>query len=512
MVATASLSTAFTAALALSMHVTTVQAAVPNWVYYSDPSDSACYRKTYLTTDCPYGYNYDNIATCWAQCPINYPVECGMECIPQNDDCTLEILTKVNAVATVAVWAATSGVFGELSTASEAVQTGVQCAVQLYTIGNELLSYAEELSEDYPDSTEEEIVFLLEKTDFVVYDLPVAVATCLGLPTPAGLEQAAEVVSAVASIVSAVVTNADAFSSVDSFLTFISSELGLSDLVSSLTTSDVSTVTTVVESDTSCGQALETLINKIVALVQEIKSSDATAAVDVIREVISNSDVFLTEIPEVTNECVSNYTDLAEAFATRDSIRTFFETIVDNIIGTSSSSTGTPLTTTEYALAITDYVLGVIAMFDPSGIAALVAEFLEPICGPTTFLGEIDDGSLADALGLTAVDDAFNGSYGTWTKSGDGNVVIYFESTDTEDVTVNIHSGGQQIKQVKVAKGTNVTWTSTVSTLQDKTLYLDRWRPGLLGIPGTGGGSLSTWVSRSSAGGHFELHAKINVS
>jgi hypothetical protein len=499
------------ATLLLALAASSASASVPNWVSYSDPSDSACYRKTYLTSDCPAGYNYDNIATCWAQCPINYPVECGMECIPQNDDCTLEIVDKITSVANVAINLATSGIFGELSTASAAVQTGVQCVSQLYSITTKLVSYAEELQEDFPDNTEEEFLYLLNKTDFAVYDLPVAVATCLGLPTPAGLEQVAEVVDTVASILEAVIKNADAFSSVESFISFVSS-LDLSDIVGSLTEDDTASVTTIVESDTSCGEDLQTLINKIVALVQETKASDATTAVDVIREIVSNSDVFLTEIPTVTNECVGNYTDLTEAFSTRDNIRKFFETVVDNIIGTSSSSDGTALTTTEYALAITDYVLGIISTFDPTGIAAMAAEFIEPICGPTSFLGEIDDGSLEDALGLTTEGEAFSGSYGTWTKSGDGDVIIYFESTDTEDVTVEVHSGGQVVAEVDVASGTNVTWTSNVTALQDKTLYLDRWRPGLLGLPGSGGGSLNMWISRSSSGGHLELHSKINVS
>ncbi|ETL41496.1 hypothetical protein L916_07547 [Phytophthora nicotianae] len=48
--------------------------------------------------------------------------------------------------------------------------------------------------------------------------------------------------------------------------------------------------------------------------------------------------------------------------------------------------------------------------------------------------------------------------------------------------------------------------------MQDKTLYLDRWRPGILGLPGSGGGSLLLWVPRSSEGGHLEMHVRINPS
>ncbi|POM78204.1 Hypothetical protein PHPALM_4289 [Phytophthora palmivora] len=154
--------------------------------------------------------------------------------------------------------------------------------------------------------------------------------------------------------------------------------------------------------------------------------------------------------------------------------------------------------------------LDVIAMFDPTGIAEMMATFIQPICGPTAFMGEIDDGSLTDALALTTEGYAFNGSYGTWSKVGDGTVTIIFESFDSKDVTVHIHSGGDTVAKVDVDSGETVSWNSTVKELQDKTLYLDRWRAGLLGVPGSGGGSLLMWVPHSSTGGKIELHVQIH--
>lgn len=48
--------------------------------------------------------------------------------------------------------------------------------------------------------------------------------------------------------------------------------------------------------------------------------------------------------------------------------------------------------------------------------------------------------------------------------------------------------------------------------LADKTLYLNHWRPDFLGIPGTEGGSLVSWISRTSSGGHLKMQTSINVS
>ncbi|KAG2505214.1 hypothetical protein BBO99_00009358 [Phytophthora kernoviae] len=129
---------------------------------------------------------------------------------------------------------------------------------------------------------------------------------------------------------------------------------------------------------------------------------------------------------------------------------------------------------------------------------SLVAEYFQTICGPTKFIGEIDDGSAEKALGLSTVGDAFNSSSGSWTMEGDGTVTINFQSKDTKDVSVNIMSAGKKVDKVHVATGETATWTSNVTALGGKTLYLDRWRPGFLGIPGTGGGSLLLWVPRST--------------
>ncbi|GMF65663.1 unnamed protein product [Phytophthora lilii] len=75
--------------------------SLPNWVSPINASESACYRKTYLSSKtCATGYESDGIATCWAQCPLNYPVECGMECIPQSSDCSSQIMSKVKSLCT----------------------------------------------------------------------------------------------------------------------------------------------------------------------------------------------------------------------------------------------------------------------------------------------------------------------------------------------------------------------------------------------------------------------------
>lgn len=104
-------------------------------------------------------------------------------------------------------------------------------------------------------------------------------------------------------------------------------------------------------------------------------------------------------------------------------------------------------------LQVANMGLVVLSTIDPTGIAYMASQFVQPICGPTAYVGEIDDGTLFDALGLSTVDEAFAGSYGSYTHAGDGVVRLIFESVDTKDVTVVVHSGGDGYTKVDVGSG-----------------------------------------------------------
>jgi hypothetical protein len=201
--------------------------------------------------------------------------------------------------------------------------------------------------------------------------------------------------------------------------------------------------------------------------------------------------------------------NVTTGFTSRDEILKTVHTIIDKVVEASSQN-GNPVSTADYAITITNMGLDAIALFDPTGIAAMASEFIQPICGPTAYIGDIDDGPADKALGLRTVEKAFRNSTGTWTAKGDGQLKITFTSVDDLDVRVNIMSGGQKLYEVPVKQGTTVVWTKPLSEFQGKTLYLDRWRAGFFGIPGTGGGSLLVWVPNHAASGSLDLQCKIN--
>lgn len=487
---------------------------VTNWVGLPPhPTDSACYRKTHLMKTCPTGYEYDNVATCWAQCPLDYPVECGMECIPPSADCTMEVISKVGAAAAAALKAATSGVFGNLASASKAVQTGVLCGQKLFAVVTKIVGYVEKLKFQFPDTTEDQLRYLVSKSSIIATDVPAILSACFGKSksfTTAYVTSAGS--HRFSSVIDKIVFNvAHEGRSLLTFVDFIKlmSAIDLNSVVSSLSSSDMNQLQHLIESDTTCGENVQDAIDKTVTLVTELKTNDSAISNADIRLAISRSDLFLNQIPRITTECMANASEAS--YNSRSSIRKALLLIVDKIIDTGDSD-GTPLIVGDYILAVARLGLSVISTFDTTGLAAMAEEYIQPICGPTSFLGKIDDGNVTEALGLTTEGDAFKGSSGTWTKAGDGIAKFTFVSSDTKDVTVVVHSGGNSFAEVKVKKRKTVEWSTTIEALADKTLYLDRWRPGFLGIPGKGGGSLLSWISRSSEGGHLELTIQINVS
>ncbi|KAF4321891.1 hypothetical protein G195_004514 [Phytophthora kernoviae 00238/432] len=493
---------------------TTFGTTIRNWVgqTISEASDSACYRKTKPFNSnniCPLGYGKDD-DDCITQCPMAYPVSCGDECLHQNGDCALDKLKKIFSVIAVALNVATDGVFGEILTTFKEVALLVNCATNMIKVIKGLLKYLTLIHDTAPD-TDQALLDAAYQSDVVLVDLPVAVCTCLGIQVPEGAKYADNVIIVVENIVKEVITNGDEITSdKQTFMNFLTNNV-----TAVAAESDVSNLQDLMDSNSTCGWELKRLTDRVISAVSDIHNSTPNAAVDDIRVTVSTSSTVLNDIPMVTNNCMGELLDTKTteaAFETRDLIRKTFGVIVDQLVDTGKTDMGKSVSSNDYMLSIANMGLSVLSTFDPTGISYMASQFIQPTCGPTSFIGEIDDGTLYQALGLTTVGQAFLGSYGTWTKAGDQIVNLIFESTDSKDVTVVVHSGGDTYAQVDVGAGDTVSWNCTIPELQDKTMYLDRWRPGLFGLPGTGGGSLLMWVPRSTEGGHIKMHVRINPS
>ncbi|KAE8911943.1 hypothetical protein PF005_g14711 [Phytophthora fragariae] len=493
------------------------QTTIRNWVGpLETAADNACYQKKFDVSSqgvCPSGYNKDD-DKCVTQCPLNYPIDCLMQCIPQNTDCMQEIISKVASVAAVVLNAATMGVFGTLLASYKAANFALTCTINVVNAVKSIIYYLRYKQTLIPVTDTEKLMDKAFQLQIVILDLPLAISSCFGLRIPPKLMFSATILAVVSAIVMMAVMVGEAlFASTDNVMLMLRESGAMNTTALDGNTMELSTFLN--SKNGTCGYEMKTLTNRVMGKVYEIRNNTPNAAANDVRVEVSKSSIITTDIPVVTNHCMgqiwTNKTG-ASSYGTRNLLRKTLGVIVDQIIEDGTTDMGKNVVKKEKALEYANLGLFILSVFDPTGIAWMASEFVQPICGPTEYLGEIDDGTLYDALGLNTVDQAFLGSYGVWKKKGDGSVTILFESVDSEDVSVVIKSGGDKIETVKVKAGTKVTWTSTIKELGDKTLYLDRWRPGLFGLPGTGGGSLLMWIPNSSEGGQVTLHARLNVS
>lgn len=500
-----------------SADVYTYNHTVRNWVGPVVAAvDSACYQKRFeVSRDglCPSGYNKDD-DDCVAQCPLDYPLDCFKECIPQNADCAQTVAAKVASVLAVVLNAATLGTFGALAMAIKTTRLVLMCAISIINAVKSLLFYLRYKQTIIPTTDMEKLMDHAFQVQIVILDLPLAICSCLGIQIPNKLMFSVFVLTVVSAIVMVVVSVGEAiFGSKENVMLMLRESGAMN--TTELDNEAIELDEFLNNKSTTCGYQIRTLTNRVIGLVMTTRNNTPNADPEDVRVAVSQSPIMIEDVPIVTNHCMgeiwANKTSEA-AYKTRNMLRKTLRVIVEQLIEDGTTDMGKELAHKEKVFEYTNTGLFVLSMLDPTGIAWMASEFVQPICGPTMYIGEIDDGTLYDALGLNTVDQAFLGSYGIWKKKGDGSVTILFESVDKYEVSVVIKIAGEKQEEVRVPAKGKVKWTSTVEKLQDKTLYLDRWRPGLFGLPGKGGGSLLMWVPRSSEGGKLILHARLNVS
>ncbi|KAL3670287.1 hypothetical protein V7S43_004600 [Phytophthora oleae] len=497
----------------------TVTSTYRNWVGpWSMSPDVACYREAHIMDTCPSNYDRNDATnTCWTECPLTYPVECGMECIRQNDDCGVEVFNKISVIAVTALDAASAGIFGKLEKVGKYVKRAVKCANSMMTVIRGLNRYIRTIKTSDPQTTQAQLLTILYQTNNVVTDIPIAITNCLGKTMPPSLPTSKYILATSQYILSQVLTNSDTIiSSWGRFKAFLIGA-NFTEAVNELNATDISSLKSGMKSNSTCGADLKSLLDSTWMTISQYRQENPDISDAAVRLKISSSKLVLNDIPTVTNNCMAQM--IAEstestAYQTRETLRKTFGVVINDLIAKGTSNNGTTLKANYYAYRAIQKGMTVLSAsgWDTMDISTLLVAYVQTICGPTQFMGEIDDGNEAATLGLHSIQKAFKGSTSSWKRVGDGQVVIKFTSKDTQAVKVNIKSGGDKIDEVQIPAGGTATWKSTTKVLGGKTLYLDRWRPGFLGLPGTGGGSLVLWVPRASQGGHLELNARLNVS
>ncbi|EGZ22437.1 hypothetical protein PHYSODRAFT_249671 [Phytophthora sojae] len=496
-----------------------IKSTYKNWVGPRAVSaDAACYRESHFMDVCPTNFDRNEATgTCWAECPIAYPVECGMECIRQNDDCAMEVLNKVGAVANTALAIASFGAAQKLWQVAKGVTRAFDCANMMIGTMRSIIRYVRNIKTTDPTASTDKILNIMYQSNNIVTDLPIAIYLCMGWELPRPLDISGRVLTTMNWILlNAIAYKDDIVSSWSKFKAFLIGA-NFTEAANKINETEIGTLSDALKSKSTCGYDLRALTDRTWNAVNQLRADNPGISEDDLRLKMQDTQLVTSDIAVVTNNCMEQLieeSDEATAYKTREKIRIALSGMINQLVSKGKSNNGSSEDAQQFMYTALSKTLISIAVtgFDLIGVMGMIAAYLQTICGPTNFMGEIDDGTDPNTLGLTMIQAAFKNSTMSWTKKGDGAVIVNFKSTDTKDVTVNIMSGGDKIDEVDVKAGGTAKWTSNVTALAGKTLYLDRWRPGFLGLPGTGGGSLLIWVPHASQGGHLELNAKLNVS
>lgn len=480
--------------------------------------DAACYREAHIMATCPANFDrHDATNTCWAECPIAYPVECGFECIRQNDGCGMEMLNKGGAIGNTVLSIALLGGAKELWFVAKKVMRSLDCLNMMIGTTRSIIRYVRNIQTTDPHASMDKILNVLYQSNNVVTDLPMAYYLCMGLPLPRPLEISGRILSTVNWILLNIIAyKEDLFSSWSRFRAFLIGA-NFTEAANRINETDISTLSDAMKSKSTCGYDLRVMTDRTWNTVAQLRAEYPGIAEADLRLKLQDTPLMKSEIAIATNNCMEQLieeSDETMAYVTRERIRTAFSGMINELIATGTSKNGSTEDANEFMYIAFSKVLISLAVtgLDMIGIMGTIAAYQQKVCGPTHFMGEIDDGTDPKTLGLTTIERAFKNSSMSWTRKGDGAVIVHFESYDTKNVSVNIRSGGDKIDEILIQVGARVRWTSTVAALAGKTLYFDRWRPGFLGLPGSGGGSLLLWIPHASEGGHLEVVAKLQVS
>ncbi|KAG2844579.1 hypothetical protein PC111_g1926 [Phytophthora cactorum] len=198
---------------------------IRNWVgpTIGDAADSACYRKREF-----YGSG--------KSCPLGY---------------------SANVFNTV-----TAGIFGAVFSSYKNAKQSFLCAANIVGVIKSLIYYLRFQRTTAPEGTVEEMLAIAYQSNVVIFDLPIAVANCLGVEVSKTAQFANIVYIVVENIVKQVVVNGDQIlSSATNVLALLSN----SSAMTSAEDSTVEELQDLLDSNTTCGYQLKNLTDHVIS-------------------------------------------------------------------------------------------------------------------------------------------------------------------------------------------------------------------------------------------------------
>uniref|UniRef100_H3GNU8 Phospholipase D-like domain-containing protein n=1 Tax=Phytophthora ramorum TaxID=164328 RepID=H3GNU8_PHYRM len=223
-----------------------IKSTYRNWVGPRAVSpDAACYREALIMDACPTNFDQNEVTnTCWAECPIAYPVECGMECIRQNDDCAMEVLNK------------------KLWQLSKGATRAFDCANMMIGTMRSIIRYVRNIKTTGPRASTDKIFNILHQSNNIVTDLPMAIYICMGWDLPRPLDVSGRVLTTMNWILlNAIGYKDDLVSSWSKFKAFLIGA-NFTEAANKINETEIGTLSDALKANPTCGYDLRVMTDR----------------------------------------------------------------------------------------------------------------------------------------------------------------------------------------------------------------------------------------------------------
>lgn len=227
-----------------------------------------------------------------------------MECIRQNDECKLEVVSKVAYVFQSVMALALYNIYGEFKLMAKVVQDAFRCAKEMANLVKQLCKYVRNVMVTDPETLSEQLLDKMYQTDNVLFDVPITVASCLGIPVDPEIRIWDKITNTGELIVKEVIADKELIvESWESFKKFMK-KVALGESLDGLNKSDITSLVSAMKSNTTCGFDMKRIADRTWMTVLSLKKQNPQMSENELRTYISKSNLVLHDIPIATNNCM----------------------------------------------------------------------------------------------------------------------------------------------------------------------------------------------------------------
>nr|CCA17623.1 conserved hypothetical protein [Albugo laibachii Nc14] len=500
-----------------------------------------------------------NPLSCTALCPFNYPVSCGPYCLPQNSDCNYFIFSRIGAVTGAALQGVSSGFF--FFQLLERIRPSLKCIYYTY----DLIGYTISTYNSFVGTIDTEMEYAPFKkqliaslcTPIFVIRVEHLMKACTGhnINEYWPLEMDGEVLAQNKLMLYRQIVLRILEAKEESLATFKRPNALLmrrSTFSFSRSTTFNARTRAASAREKKTRRAMEEIMDFLRAFnLDQVLRGLTKEERTLVERHVRLLDRLPSEILEVTKELEAAYTRIAKQpykQNERDGIREIklilrkLRTTNDPLLGKEQEALdaiavaihaeayanslswidkaklfykhrgGTVKTLFKNVFYVA--VLDAIPLLETSGLAKIARTIISVKCPElkdTKTLVQLTH-QLAKKFVVVAKTTAFDHADAKWSPYFEnGNITIKFVNEDDADITINIHSGGTPYTKIPIQAGITREWTDYLHILQDRTLYIDRWRRYCRGISLSTGGSLRFWVPHVLEEGKGQLTMTVYI-